>query len=161
MVWAKRSVWLHWLLAAYLWLIAWIPLGNWNRQSDAQLLPQLLAGQGMERGDVFMLAFAIAPALLFWLGYRYRNIWLAGSALLFDAIWSAMQILSWWIPYVVGNAKSWQVAYANGPTTKILPSFGKHPAPDAMHCLIHVLLAAAFITGICALRDKEFRSHRR
>jgi hypothetical protein len=152
-MWARRSVWLHWLLTAYLWLIAWLPLGDWNRQADDLLLPQMLAGKGIERADVLMLVFVTIPALLFWLGYIYRSVWLAASALIFDAVWSVMQILSWWIPYLFGTAKPWQVAYAKGPTTKVLPSFGKHIAPDGMHFAIHVLLAAALVTGVIGLRN--------
>jgi hypothetical protein len=47
----------------------------------------------------------------------------------------------------------WQLQYAKGPTTKVLPSFGNHVAPDGMHFLIHVFLVAAFVTGVFALRE--------
>jgi hypothetical protein len=152
-MWTKRSALLHWLLAAYLWLIAWFPLGNWNRQQDENLLPQLLEGKGLHVDDVGMLVFVTAPALLFWLGYRYRNFWLAIAALAVDLFWAAMQIQSWWIPYLFGANLPWQLRYAKGPTTKVLPSFGNHVAPDGMHFLIHVFLAAAFITGAFALSE--------
>jgi len=97
------------------------------------------------------LVFVTAPALLFWLGY-------AVAALALDLFRAAMQIQSWWIPYLFGTNEPWQLRYAKGPTTKVLPSFGSHVAPDGMHFPIHVFLAAAFITGVfalCELRRKR------
>jgi hypothetical protein len=152
-MWTRRSAWLHWFLTAYLWLTAWFPLGNWNRQGDENLLPQLLGGKGLHLDDVFALAFVTTPALLFWLGYKYRNFWFAIAALAFDAFWGFMQFQSWWVPYIFGTNEPWQLKYAQGPTTKVLPSFGHHVAPDGMHLAIHVLLVLAFVTGIVALRE--------
>lgn len=152
-MWTRRGMGLHWLLTGYLWLIAWLPLGNWNRQNDENLLPQLLEGKGLHMDDVFALAFVTAPALLFWLGYRYRAFWFALAALAVDAFWAFMQIQSWWIPYVFGTHEPWQLKYAQGPTTKVLPSFGNHVAPDGMHLMIHVLLAAAMTAGCLALGE--------
>jgi hypothetical protein len=152
-MWTRRSAWLHWILTGYLWLIAWFPLGNWNRQSDENLLPQLLEGKGLHLDDLFALAFVTAPAVLFWVGYRYRKVWFAVAALAFDAFWGFMQIQSWWVPYILGTNEPWQLKYAKGATTKVLPSFGHHVAPDGMHFAIHVLLILAFATGISALRE--------
>jgi hypothetical protein len=145
-------MWLHWVLTGYLWLISWFPLGNWNRQQDEPLMPQLLEGKGLHSDDIGMLVFVTAPALLFWIAYRFRKFWFAIADLAFDAFWSFMQIQSWWIPYIFGTNVPWQLKYAKGPTTKVLPSFGNHVAPDGMHFLIHVFLAAAMITGVIALR---------
>ncbi|HYL61077.1 MAG TPA: hypothetical protein VE077_00525 [Candidatus Methylomirabilis sp.] len=129
----RRSAWLHWLLAAYLWLIAWIPLGNWNRQREGTLLEALLGGRGIEAGDFGMLAFVTLPGVLFWVAYRRKSFWFGVAASVFDVVWLVMQIQSWWVPYLLGTNKSWQLAYAKGPTTKVLPSFGNHVAPDGMH----------------------------
>ena len=147
----RRSAWLHWLLALYLWLIAWIPLGNWNRQRDETLLIILRTRGAIQAEDVGMLAFVTLPAILFWVAYKRNSLAFGLSALGLDAIWSAMQIQSWWLPYLLGASQPWQLAYAHGPTTKILPSFGSHVAPDAMHLMIHLLLAAALATGISGL----------
>ena len=54
----RRSAWLHWLLSAYLWLISWIPLGNWNRLRESTLLQALLSGRGAQAADLGMLAFS-------------------------------------------------------------------------------------------------------
>jgi hypothetical protein len=144
---------LHWLLTAYLWLIAWFPLGNWNHQQDETLLPQLLEGKGLHPDDIGMLFFVTAPALLFFVAYHYRKFWFAIAALALDGWWAFMQIQSWWIPYILGTNVPWQLKYAKGATTKVLPSFGNHVAPDGMHFLIHVFLAAAMITGFFALHE--------
>jgi hypothetical protein len=147
----RRSAFLHCLLTGYLWLISWIPLGNWNRQRDGTLLRELLSGQRMDAGDFGMLAFVTLPAVLFWIAYKRNSFWFAIAALTLDFVWLLLQIQSWWNPYIFGTS-GWQLAYAKGPTTKILPSFNHHPAPDAMHVIISILLLAALITGISALR---------
>jgi hypothetical protein len=147
----RHSAWLHCLLTAYLWLVSWIPLGNWNRQRDGQLLPALLHGYRIGADDAFMLAFITLPAGLFWLAYKRSSFWFGVGALAFDCAWLWMQLQSWWIPYLLGAHLRWQLDYAKGPTTKILPSFGNHVAPDGMHLVIHILLAAALTTGVLAL----------
>jgi hypothetical protein len=152
-MWARRAVIWHGILAAYLWAISWFPLGNWNRQQDEPLLPQLLKDKGLHPDDLFTLAFVTAPLILFWLAWRFRTRWLALCGLVVDVAWMWMQMQSWWIPYVFGARAAWQIRYAQGPTTKVLPSFGNHVAPDGMHLTIHVLLVIAFLCGIAALRE--------
>lgn len=149
----KRSAWLHWTLAAYLWLITWIPLGNWNRQHDPTLLMALLSRKKIDGGDLILLALVTLPAILFWLAYQRNGFWLAIVALSLDVVWLAMQIQSWWLPYVLGTNAKWQLDYAKGSTTKVLPSFGRHVAPDGMHFVISVLLIAALASGIVGLRE--------
>jgi hypothetical protein len=144
----QRSAWLHIILTTYLLLMDCIPLGNWNYQQGQYLLPAVFAGQGIEPGDIFLLIFVTIPAILFWIAYKRRNVWFGISALIFDLIWLVMQIQSWWLPYIFGTNKTWQLEYVKGRTTKILPSFGHHIAPDAMHFFIQVLLVSALITGI-------------
>jgi hypothetical protein len=149
---AKYSAWLHSVLAAYLWIVASVPLGNWNRQRGERLLIAILKGQGIGAEDVFTMIFLTLPAVFAWLAYKRHNVWFAGVTLLLDVVWLWLQIQSWWIPYVFGAKAGWQIEYAQGPTTKILPSFGNHVAPDGMHFAIHILLVAAMITGVFAVR---------
>ena len=157
----KRSAWLHCLLTAYLWLVSWIPLGNWNREREGTLLQAIRRGRGIQAGDWGMIAFVTLPALLFWVAYKRNSFWFALSALALDVVWLLMQIQSWWIPYLFGAKRSWRLAYAQGPTTKVLPSFGRHVAPDGMHFLMHVLLVAALGTGIAGIRQIVSPSNRR
>ena len=148
----RRGAWLRGLLSAYLWLIAWIPLGNWNRQREGTLLEALRSRAGIHAGDCGMLAFVTLPAVLFWVAYQRNSFWFALPALALDVVWLALQIQSWWIPYIFGT-EGWPLAYAQGSTTKVLPSFGHHVAPDGMHFLIHVLLVAALVTGLAGLHQ--------
>jgi hypothetical protein len=146
----KQSLWAHCTLTAYLWIISAIPLGNWNRQPSELLLPALLRGHGLAPADLGMLLFISLPAILFWIAYRRSSLWFGIGALGFDLVWLAMQVQTWWIPYLFG-AHGWRLDYAKGPTTKLLPSFGAHVAPDGMHLLISLLLIAALWTGTLAL----------
>lgn len=147
------SVRLHALLAAYLWIVAAVPLGNWNRQRGQRLLPALLDGGGIGADDLCMLAFVALPAVLFRVAFRRRSVWFAAVALAVDAVWLWMQVQSWWIPYIFGARFQWQIDYAHGPTTKVLPSFGSHVAPDGMHFAIQILLIAAMVAGGLAMRQ--------
>lgn len=149
----KASAWLHCSLAAYLWMVEAVPLGNWNRQRGERLLPALLNGSRVDTGDFFALLFAALPAILFCVAYKQRRVPFAAVALGLDVVWFWMQIQSWWVPYIFGTGIRWQIEYAKGPTTKVLPSFGNHVAPDGMHLVIHILLAAAFLTGVFGIRQ--------
>ena len=93
-------------------------------------------------------------------GGKVHHVRLAfgGVALVFDAVWMAMQMQSWWVPYAFGTSRAWQLAYAKGRTTKVLPSFGAHVAPDGMHLVISVLLVASIavsLRGLYRLRQEE------
>jgi hypothetical protein len=148
---ARAALGLHALLAAYVWLVECVPLGDWNRQPGQRLLPALLHGPGASPGDFAVLALAALPALFCWLGFRRPWRWCLALTLVLDLIWAFLQWHTWWRPYLFGTT-GWQLRYAAGPTTKWLPSFGNHPAPDAMHLVIHLLLATALFTTAAAWR---------
>ncbi len=154
----RLGAWLHWVLAAYLWLITCVSLGNWNAQDEPHLIASLMAGDPLEAGDLGFLLFVTLPAGLFWIAYRRSSLAFGGVALVFDAVWMAMQVQSWWVPYAFGTSRAWQLAYAKGRTTKVLPSFGAHVAPDGMHLVISVLLVASIavsLRGLYRLRQEE------
>jgi len=155
----KRAMWVHCLLSGYLWLIAWIPLGNWNRQRGGTFLTALLEGRAIEAGDIGMLLFISLPAVLFWLAFKRHSFWVGVLALTVDLVWLGLQIQSWWVPYIVGTNVQWRLEYAQGPTTKLLPSFGHHVAPDGMHLIISVLLVAALTAGVAGVRTLK-QDHR-
>ncbi len=153
----RHAAWQHTILAVYLWAVETIPLGNRNRQKGERLLPALLSGQGIGGAEFGALAFVALPAIVCGVAYRWRSLWFAGIALLVDAVWLWMQIQTWWIPYISGRPSRWQLAYAQGPTTKLLPSFGYHVAPDGMHFVIHVLLVAAIMMALLGVRKLATR----
>lgn len=73
-------------LTAYLWLVASVPLGNWNGRRDPQLIPLLLSGYGIGAGDLGTLAFVSLPGILFWLAYKRRWFYFAIHVLLIAAL---------------------------------------------------------------------------
>ena len=147
----KASLWTHWLLAIYLWLISFVSLGRWNAQHSPHLFAAMRAGHVLSAGETGFFLFVTLPAILFTFARSFRSSALVWATLVFDLIWFAMQVQSWWVPYLFGTAKPWQIAYAKGATTKVLPSFGKHVAPDGMHLLISILLVAAIWTASISL----------
>jgi hypothetical protein len=149
----RLSAWLHGCLALYVWVIESVPLGNWNRQRGERLFIALLHGHGADSDDVFTLVFVALPAILFVIANRRSSLWLATSALAVDVFWLWMHIRSWWVPYIFGTTIQWQIDYSKGPTTKILHSFGNHVAPDGMHLIIDILLIAAMVAGVFAVRQ--------
>ena len=148
----RLSAWVHSLMAGYLWLISFVALGNWNAQPEPNMASTLLSGSTLRAGDIGFLAFVSLPAVLFWIAYWRRSFVFGVIALFFDAFWLLMQVQSWWMPYITGNAKAWQIEYARGRTTKVLPSFGMHVAPDGMHLVISLLIVASMVTALFALR---------
>jgi hypothetical protein len=153
----RLGAWLHWVLAGYLWLLTWVSLGNWNAQDEPHLMASLMAGNSLEVGDVGFLLFITMPAVLFWIAYRRGSLIYGYLALVFDALWMLMQVQSWWVPYVFGTSKAWQLAYAKGRTTKVLPSFGAHVAPDGMHLMISILLIASIAVSLRGLSELRAR----
>jgi hypothetical protein len=62
-----------------------------------------------------MLVFVTLPAVLFWVAYKRNSFWFALPALTLDVVWLVMQVQSWWLPYIFGTDRSWQLAYAKVP----------------------------------------------
>ena len=52
----------------------------------------------------------------------------------FDLIWFALQILSWWVPYIFGTAKPWQVRYGKGPPRRFSPALAFMLRPMRCTC---------------------------
>ena len=98
------------------------------------------------------------PTLLFALAYWRRWFWLIWIGLCGNLIWAIMQLQSWWIPYIFGgNARALKNQAFLARTYRILPSFPNHPAPDAMHFVLDLLLlsviALTFIGLLKVRRD--------
>lgn len=67
--------------------------------------------------------------------------------------WFYLQLQTWWVPYLFGASEHWQEIYHRvfAHSTKILPSFGNHLAPDAMHLVIQLLLLVIITSLIVGL----------
>jgi hypothetical protein len=141
------------LLAAYFQLINLFSLGSWNYQPGFVPLFSTVNSGKIQWSDVGILGLFLLPFLLFGLAYWRRWNWLMWIGAIGYTIWLYFQIQTWWIPYLFGASEHWQQIYNRvfAHSTKILPSFGKHLAPDAMHLTIQLLLIVIVISTIKGL----------
>ncbi len=141
-------------LAAYVQLVTWVPLGRWNYQPCcATGLEQLRRGTLSPVDAVETTAFLL-PLALFWWGARAQRRWALWLSLSGIAAWLALQLWSWWPPYIFGASDRWAAVYARAfaQSTRILPRWGNHLPPDALHLVLQVLLAGTLTTGVRAAR---------
>ena len=82
-------------------------------------------------------------------------MWLAALA---TSAWLGLQIFSWWPPYLFGATDQWAQVYARAfaQATPILPRWGNHLPPDAMHLVLQLLLV-----GSVAAATIDLLHHRR
>lgn len=142
------------LLAVYFQLITWIPLGRWNYQPG--VVP-LINSPVIAPGDAGIACLFLLPFLLFSLAYWRNWQWLMWAGVAGYGAWLYLQIQTWWVPYLFGASDRWQEVYHRvfAYSTPLLPSFGNHLAPDAMHLVIQILLClivVTLITGLLHLR---------
>lgn len=145
MKWLKTSLVIQIILAAYFQAILWFPLGSWNDQPGKRLI--ILLGEGQAFGAIEFALAMLLPVLLFALAIWKRWVWLVWVGLIGNGIWAVLQIQSWWVPWIFGaderalnNQKALQRTY------KLFHSSIGHPAPDAMHFVLDVLLFLAVAT---------------
>jgi hypothetical protein len=138
------------LLATYFQIINWFSLGLWNYQPG--FVP-LLSSDKAAWGDIASVSAFLLPFLFFSLAYWKRWTWLMWVGTVCYTIWLCVQIYSWWVPYIFGASPQWQEVYDRvfAHSTKILPSFGNHLAPDAMHLTIQLLLIVMVVSSIMGL----------
>ncbi|MGE5113964.1 MAG: hypothetical protein ACM3JB_24140 [Acidobacteriaceae bacterium] len=151
--WRKAALVSQSLLLIYFEICTWIPLGAWNgqwaypeEQSFSTSIGPLAIGLGTA---VLIVATALRIRWLMWIGIIGHSTWFIAQA------------TSIWPPYFVGASPQYAAMYSRvwGRTTKILPSWGDHLAPDAMHVFIQVLLLALLVATIAVLRtDKGTKS---
>ena len=163
MKWLRASLVIQILLAAYFQAILWFPLGSWNDQPGKRLITLFSEGQALA-----VLAVALAmllPVLLFALALWKRWGWLMWLGLIGYGAWAVLQIQSWWIPWIFGASER---ALKNQQflqrTYKIFPSSSGHPAPDAMHFVLDLLLFSAVVTiavGLVGAQDSRTDLSRR
>src|SRR5579864_3106557 len=142
MKWLRVSLVIQIILAAYFQAILWFPLGSWNDQPGKRLITLVGEGQALA---VFGFALAmLLPVLLFALAYWRRWAWLMWTGLIGNGVWAALQIQSWWIPWIFGaDQRALHNQKALETTAKLFPSSMGHPAPDAMHFVLDLLLFSA------------------
>jgi len=138
------------LLVIYFQIINWFPLGLWNYQPG--FVPLVSSGK-IEWGDVGLVSAFVLPFLVFSLAYWRRWNWLMWVGAVDYGVWLYLQIQTWWVPYLFGASEHWKEVYNRvfSHSTKILPTFGNHLAPDAMHLTIQLLLIVIVISSIVGL----------
>ena len=157
MEWLRASLIVQFLLAVYFQAILWFRLGAWNDQPGKRLLQTAKDGHA-GLAVAFALLFFL-PFLLFAFALRRRLLWLMWVGLAGYSVWAIMQIQSWWIPWIFGanlRAQTNQVALER--TYKFFPQSLRHPAPDAMHFTLDILLFAALITLLVGLLRTNLKS---
>jgi hypothetical protein len=135
------------VLLAYFELCILIPLGRWNDQPGNNV--------PLSSGNIILGAAIGSAQLLLLIGTAWRLKPLLWFGLLGDTIWLLLHIYSLWVPYVLGASPQYAKMYARvfGRTTKLLPNFGNHLAPDAMHIFIDVFVVAVIATLVPYLRS--------
>jgi hypothetical protein len=138
------------LLAIYFQMIIWFSLGLWNYQPG--FVP-LLSSDKIKLGNIVMVNAYLLPFLIFSFAYWRQWKWLMWAGTIGYGVWLYLQFQTWWIPYLFGASPHWQEIYNRvfAHSTKILPSFGNHLAPDAMHLTIQLLLIIIVISSTVGL----------
>jgi hypothetical protein len=140
------------LLLLYFELAMLVPLGAWNDQ------PAMHAPFSLGRA-IMPTAIGLGQILLLWATIA-RMRWLMWVGITADLAWFSAQAYSLWQPYLFGASEERMQMQLRvfGHTTHWLPTFGNHPAPDAMHIVIQMLLVAVLATTIafaCRSRSKR------
>ncbi|MBS4200522.1 hypothetical protein KHA93_12865 [Bacillus sp. FJAT-49732] len=86
--------------------------------------------------------------------FATKTSWGMGISLLFWVFFFIMQLLTWWMPYVMGqHLKQFpKTLYEShfSRTVKILPPIKNHIVPDAQHNVLQLLSLSAIIFSIAA-----------
>lgn len=141
--WLIRAAFvLQLLLVVYLQAIEWIDLFPWN---------DVRRGNGQETLDIALGGVMVAALAATHLRWR-PGVWLAA---LVYAVWLALQIMTFWIPYAWGASERWaRIHEANfAHTIQWLPTRGNHLPPDASHFTLQLLLLITLVvTSMAACR---------
>jgi hypothetical protein len=144
--WRKAAVASQTTLLVYFQMCMWLPLGAWNNQHTFPVLQSPRAAMGPVAIGLGTVLLIIGTSL------RIRPLMWVGAVGHFG--WWIAQALTIWPPYIWGASERYAAMYDRvwGRTTKVLPSWGEHLAPDGMHVFIQALLVAVLVTTIATLQ---------
>ena len=160
MKWLTASLIAQAILAAYVQVIQWLPLGRWNYQPGfTPFAVQVLHGRATGLESLVLASF-VAPVVIFWFAYSRGLRWLMGIGALGYAVWLALQIKTWWVAYAFGASDSWMRVYERvfSHSTQLLPAFGRHLPPDGLHLVLQILLAGVVGCTIVGLAKTSGRA---
>lgn len=117
------------VLLLYFELIEWVNLFPWN---------DIRHGNGQAGLDIFLGVVLLAGTIASVRRWK-PLLWVA---FVVYVIWMALQIVSWWVPYIRGASAGWQQVYLHNfsQTIQWLPRSGTHLPPDAAHLVLQVLI---------------------
>lgn len=150
MAWVRASLVAQLVLAAYFQAILWFPLGAWNDQPGQRLLE--VARNGHAPIAVGFALVFLLPVLMFAFALWKRWFWLIWLGVIGYGVWAALQIQSWWVPWIFGaDERALRNQQFLHRTFKIFPSSTSYPAPDGMHFVLDLLLFFVVVTALIGL----------
>lgn len=151
--WLAASAIAQLVLALYFQAINWLPMGSWNYQPGSEPLTQQLADGSIGIPEVVYVALFLLPVTLFLIAMSRNWAWLMWSGLVGYTVWLVLQIMTWWLPYAFGASDRWMATYHRvfSQSTQLLPTVGRHLAPDGLHILLSLLLVVVVITTAAGL----------
>ena len=154
-LWRRALLW-QIVLAGYMQAISWVPLGRWNYQPCCPTAFAQWQHGRLDVSEVAGLLGFLVPVAVFAAAGRYRWRWGAWAALAGYGTWLVLQLWTWWPPYLVGASDRWARVYARAfaEATQVLPRWGDHLPPDAMHLVLQGLLIGVITTGVRAVRHQ-------
>jgi hypothetical protein len=125
------------VLAVYLQVVEWIPLGRWNNVAK---------GNGQEGLDVVVALLQVVILFFYWKVWRWPMV--AGLAAY--AYWLYTEITWVWVSYFRGASPEAMHEYEHwfANTYKFLPQIDGHPVPDAEHTVLLLLLLLVLIFSV-------------
>ena len=159
MKWIRASLVAQGILALYFQAIEWLPLGSWNYQPGFTPLGVQMIHGGLSAPDVLVVAAFGVPFAIFWYAYSRSLRWLMWICAAGYTVWWALQVKTWWIAYAFGASDSWVRVYQRvfSHSIQLLPSFGRHLAPDGMHLVLQILLTAVVVSTWAGLVKPSVR----
>jgi hypothetical protein len=151
--WLAASVFAQAALALYFQAINWLPLGSWNYQPGFEPLATQAAHGRLAAADFGYVVLFLVPVTLYLVAAHWRWLWLMWIGLVGYTVWLVVQVVSWWIPYAFGASDTWMATYQRvfSHSTQLLPSAGRHLAPDGVHIILSLLLAVVVVTTATGL----------
>ena len=127
------------VVGGYLQLVEWVDLFPWNDVRN---------GNGQETVDLILAGVTVLLVLFLWYGGKFAAI----TSSLGMAIWTWLQVSTWWIPYFRGAPPGWKRVYERwfSETVQVLPRTEANLPPDANHLVLHILILAAFVMSVRA-----------